>query len=47
MNMSKCMFKERNISKLFLGEVVFVVVYILIKSSTKSLHDVTQEEKLQ
>ncbi|RDY01703.1 hypothetical protein CR513_14923, partial [Mucuna pruriens] len=44
MNMTRCMFKDKNMPKQFWGEVVSIAAYILNRSPTRSLNDVTPEE---
>ncbi|RDY02975.1 hypothetical protein CR513_13501, partial [Mucuna pruriens] len=44
MNMTRCMVKDKEMSKQFWGEVISIATYILNRSRTKSLNDVTLKE---
>ncbi|RDX74739.1 hypothetical protein CR513_45469, partial [Mucuna pruriens] len=45
MNMARCMLKDKNMPKQFWGEAISTVAYILNRSPTKSLNNVTPEEE--
>jgi len=44
LNMVRCMFKSKNLPKFLWGEAVIIATYILNRSPTKRLKNITTEE---